>query len=243
MGLHMNPDNRWIQMADKVPWDLLEVKYAGLFPSGTGNVAKLLRMALGSLIIQNRFQFPDRELVEQITENPYLQYFIGLPGYQDTPPFDASTLVLFRKRITEDMLCEANEYLLAHNDDDQPKPPAPGNGTDESRIPKKEEENKGSLAIDATCAPANIRYPQDISLLNEAREKLEYMIYPHNPPKRVLEAINVSYRDNIQYFGTEYVDIDIPQLSEIAKAIDTKIIGQSSAKRNIISNMYKLCNQ
>ncbi len=69
MGLHMNPDNRWIQMADKVPWDLFEVKYAGLFPSGTGNVAKPLRMALGALIIQNRFQFPDRELVEQITEN------------------------------------------------------------------------------------------------------------------------------------------------------------------------------
>ena len=103
MGLHMNPDNRWIQIADKIPWDLFEVKYAGLFPNGTGNVAKPLRMALGSLIIQSRFQYPDRELVEQIRENPYLQYFIGLPGYQDTPPFDASTLVLFRKRITADI--------------------------------------------------------------------------------------------------------------------------------------------
>lgn len=40
-------------------------------------------------------------------ENPYLQYLIGLPGYQDTPLFDASTLVLFRKRITADILCEA----------------------------------------------------------------------------------------------------------------------------------------
>ena len=177
MGLHMNPDNRWVQMANIVPWELFEVKYAGLFPSGTGNVAKPLRMALGSLIIQSRFQYPDRELVEQITENPYLQYFIGLPGYQDTPPFDASTLVLFRKRITADMLCEANEYLLAHKDDGQPGPPSPGNGTDESSMPEKEDDNKGTLTIDATCAPSNIRYPQDISLLNEAREKLEYMIY------------------------------------------------------------------
>ncbi|MQN01732.1 MAG: transposase [bacterium LCO1.1] len=33
-----------------------------------------------------------------MTENPYLQYFIGL-RYQETPPFDASTLVAFRKRI------------------------------------------------------------------------------------------------------------------------------------------------
>lgn len=178
MGLKMNPDNRWIQMADKIPWELFEEKYADLFPSDTGNVAKPLRVALGSLIIQNRFQYPDRELVEQITENPYLQYFIGLPGYQDTPPFDASTLVLFRKRITANMLNEANEYLLAHKDDNHPKPPSSGKkDTDECRLSKEETGNKGTLAIDATCAPANIRYPQDISLLNEAREKLERMIY------------------------------------------------------------------
>jgi len=98
-------------MAKKVPWDVFEVKYAGLFPSDTGNVAKQLRMALGSLIIQNRYQFSDRELVEQITENPYYQYFVSLPGYQNTPPFDASTLVLFRKRITAEMPNEAGKKL------------------------------------------------------------------------------------------------------------------------------------
>ena len=91
----MNPDNRWIKMADCIPWDEFESKYAELFPGRNGNVAKPLRMALGSLIIQTRFQYSDRELVEQITENPYLQYFIGLPGYQEQAPFDASTLVLF----------------------------------------------------------------------------------------------------------------------------------------------------
>lgn len=175
-GLHLNPNNRWVQMADKVPWDVFEAKYAGLFPSDTGNVAKPLRMALGSLIIQNRYQLSDRELVEQIMENPYYQYFIGLPGYQDKPAFDASTLVLFRKRITADMLNEANEYLLANKDEDREEPPSSGSGVDENAS-REEAPNKGTLAMDATCAPTNIRYPQDVSLLNEAREKLEYMIY------------------------------------------------------------------
>lgn len=63
MGLHMNPDNRWIKMADRIPWDEFEIKYAELFPSHTGNVAKSLRMALGALIIQTKFQFSDCELV------------------------------------------------------------------------------------------------------------------------------------------------------------------------------------
>ena len=95
-------------------------------------------MALGALIIQTRFQFSDRELVQQITENPYLQYFIGLPGYQETPPFDASTLVLFRKRINARMLMEANEYLLEENkpdkkeDDNDDQTPPSDNGTGDS---------------------------------------------------------------------------------------------------------------
>ena len=36
--------------------------------------------------------------------------------------------------------------------------------------------NSGTLILDATCATQNISYPQDVNLLNEAREKLEKMI-------------------------------------------------------------------
>lgn len=65
--------------------------------------------------------------MEKITENPYLQYFIGLPRYQEEAPFDASTLVLFCKRISAEMLMEVNEYLLAHKDDDNNTLPFSGN--------------------------------------------------------------------------------------------------------------------
>lgn len=150
MGLHMNPDNRWVRLADRIPWDEFEVKYAKLFPSDTGNVARPLRMALGALIIQTKFQFSDRELVEQIAENPYLQYFIGLPGFREEAPFDASTLVLFRKRISADMLMEVNEYLLAHKEDDKDDhtPPSVGKSGDDGTA--KEDTNKGTLTLDAT---------------------------------------------------------------------------------------------
>ena len=32
------------------------------------------------------------------------------------------------------------------------------------------------MIVDATCAPSNIRYPQDVSLLNEARENAEKIL-------------------------------------------------------------------
>ncbi len=190
LGLKMNPKNRWIVMADKIPWTKFEDKYASLFPSDTGNVAKPLRMALGSLIIQTKYGYADIELVNQLTENPYYQYFIGLPGYQEVEPFEASSLVAFRKRLSAEILMEANEYLLetvslTKKDNDNDNNSSSGTGTDEStsepETPEIPEtltipENKGTLIIDATCAPSNIRYPQDFSLLNEARVKLETII-------------------------------------------------------------------
>lgn len=147
-------------MAERIPWDVFESKYADLFPNDTGNVAKPLRTALGSLIIQKKLRFSDRELVEQITENPYLQYFIGLPGYQEEPPFEASTLVLFRKRLSPEIIMEANDYIWDHDDDDKKNPPSKSPSQKRNRENRQEDTgNQGTLIIDATCAPANIRYP------------------------------------------------------------------------------------
>jgi hypothetical protein len=78
--MKLNPENRWVKKADMIPWDDIEEKYAKLFPSKTGMPAKPLRAALGSLMIQKEYGYSDRELVEQIKENPYYQYFIGLPN-------------------------------------------------------------------------------------------------------------------------------------------------------------------
>lgn len=185
IGLHMNPENRWVKMADAIPWEVFEKKYSRLFKGKNGRVAKPLRLALGSLIIQTKYQYSDRELVEQLTENPYYQYFIGLPGYQEEPPIDASTLVLFRKRLKMDVIMEANGYMLdavkekessGKKDDDHNNPPSGGEGdgqdTKQGQIP----ENKGTLMLDATCAPSNIRYPQDFSLLNEARKNWKRLL-------------------------------------------------------------------
>ena len=57
-------------MADWIPWDEFEEKYVRLFPSDTGNVAKFLRTALRAMIIQIRFRYSDRELVDQIAGGP-----------------------------------------------------------------------------------------------------------------------------------------------------------------------------
>jgi len=173
IGFKMNPENRWVKKAATIPWNDIEVKYAKLFPSKTGMPAKPLRMALGSLMIQKQLGFSDRELVEELTENPYFQFFIGLPGYQPEAPFVPSLLVEFRKRLNDDVLMEINEMIIDFN---KPNDPTPPNGSSTDNDNTETDDNSGTLVLDATCAPSNIAYPQDINLLNEARENLECML-------------------------------------------------------------------
>ena len=181
VGLKMNPENRWVKKADTTPWRDIEERYAALFPSDTGMPAKPLQTALGSLMIQKKYDYSDRELVEQIRENPYYQYFIGLPGYQDEQPFSPSLLVEFRKRLTDEILIEINEMIYEYNTPDDP--PSTGGSSDGDTSPEGEE-NQGTLILDATCAPQQISFPQDVNLLNEGRENAESIIddicYEHN---------------------------------------------------------------
>lgn len=177
VGLKLDPENRWVKKAEIIPWDEIEDRYAKLFPSGTGNPAKPLRMALGSLLIQKQYGYSDRELVEQLAENPYYQYFIGLPGYNPKPPFVPSLLVEFRKRLTDTILNEINEMIIAHNHPNDHESGTFSGGSGNGFPPTEaKSENHGTLILDATCAPQYIAFPQDINLLNEARENLERII-------------------------------------------------------------------
>ena len=108
----MSPDNRWVRLAELIPWDEFEESYAEQFAqSGQGAPAKPFRLALGSLIIKEKLDITDEETVEQLRENHYLQYFVGMEGYKDEELFDPSMMVHFRKRITVEMLTEINERI------------------------------------------------------------------------------------------------------------------------------------
>jgi hypothetical protein len=113
-GGKLSGDNRWIKLAELIPWDELEDDYASQFCKGFGAPAKPFRMALGALIIKARLGLTDEELVEQIKENPYLQFFIGLEAFQYSAPFDPSMMVYFRKRLPESVVNDCNERIVRH---------------------------------------------------------------------------------------------------------------------------------
>ena len=150
-------------------------------------------MALGALIIKERLGTSDEETVEQIKENPDLQYFLGLTEYTNEAPFEASMLVHFRKRLSRELVGRINEQIVlnrrqtdreAHFGTQQPE--IEGTNTEESE--PSSPKNQGKLILDATCTPADISYPTDLKLLNQAREQTE----------KILDQLYEQVRDEIE---------------------------------------------
>jgi IS5 family transposase len=57
----LNPDNDWVKLAKLIPWAELERHYAQTFDNKLGNAGKPVRMALGALIIKERYGFSDED--------------------------------------------------------------------------------------------------------------------------------------------------------------------------------------
>ena len=193
-GGTLDPENRWVIFSSLLPWEELEATYAPQFSSTTGAPAKPVRLAFGALFIKQRLGLTDEETVEQIRENAYMQFFLGFAGYSSKAPFDPSMMVHFRKRFSEEELRRVNELIAERGkamvieaiarlpDDDDPDDPDDDAGSqlslDNLVKPADWPEGKpwGTLTIDASCTPADITYPTDLKLLNEARQSTERII-------------------------------------------------------------------
>lgn len=177
IGAHLSPENRWVKLAQIIPWSRLEGRYHQTFANPkVGNPAKSCRMAIGSLIIKERLRLSDEETLAIILDSPYMQFFIGMHSFSDRAPFDASTMTYFRKRLTPDILAEINQLIVeADKDDDNHDDNASGDA-ETAGDNKLEPKNEGTLILDATCASADIHFPTDVALLNDSRMKLEELI-------------------------------------------------------------------
>ena len=186
----LDEQNRWVKMSDCIPWDELAEAYYKSLSSTQGRPTQDARLVIGAVIIKHKLCLSDRETVAQIQENPYLQFFVGLPGYQMEAPFAPSLFVEIRKRMGQtvfdvfyDAVIEAVEKSKQKStlkkksvklDDDDNAPP--GFSDKDPEPAKAEPEHKGKLILDATVAPQAIRFPTDLGLLNEAREFSERII-------------------------------------------------------------------
>ena len=169
----LNPENKWVKLNKIVPWDRFAAIYMNSMEKGFGRPGISPRMVLGALIIKHLKNLDDRGTIEEIQENPYLQFFVGLSDFTNKEIFDPSLFVDIRKRIGVSEFDELNKKLiksLSGKDDEK------HNTNPDKKDEKGQPTNKGKLQADATVADQYIKHPTDTDLMNKGRKKLEGLI-------------------------------------------------------------------
>ena len=187
----LEPDNRWVLLSAIIPWEDLSAAYEMSLSAHTGRPAKDGRLVIGAVIIKHKLCLSDEETIEQIRENPYLQYFVGFTAFHKEQAFAPSLFVEIRRRMGPEVFARFEGSIIARlsehqksetaPDDDQAAPPGDGDAAphdDAKSTPPdhKPTTHRGKLIVDATVVEQAIRYPTDLSLLNEAREISEAII-------------------------------------------------------------------
>jgi hypothetical protein len=165
-------DNRWVVLSTIVPWDTFASSYISMMNIKTGRPGISPRIVLGALIIKHMEKLDDRGVIAAISENPYMQFFIGLKEFTAHPVFDPSLFVELRKRVGADVFDLLNTKLISAISKDKDENST--GDTDHTQDPPVP--NKGKLQMDATVADQYITYPTDSKILNASRKQCEGMI-------------------------------------------------------------------
>jgi hypothetical protein len=170
----LSPKNRWVKLAEIIPWDALASVYLKQLSTNSGRESLDARMVIGAIIVKHKIRISDRETVAMISENIYLQYFCGLTSFQTKAAFHPTVFVDIRKRMGANSFDAWNALIIEKAEDLKPnkKKNSFKNSTDDGG----NKTNKGTLKIDATVANQQIVFPTDAGLLNTARKETERII-------------------------------------------------------------------
>jgi IS5 family transposase len=173
----LNPMNRWVKLAKLIPWDDLCNIYRKAFKvKATGRPDLNPRIVTGAIIIKHLCNLDDRETVDQISENVYMQYFLGYSSFNDQKPFDPSLFVDFQKRLGLEQMNAINERIGKIKEELTDPEPINTEEETEGLPPGVQQGPTGNLIVDATACPQDIAYPTDLDLLNSSREKSEELL-------------------------------------------------------------------
>ena len=174
----LSADNRWVKMAAIVPWDEMAVVFFDSMSKNQGRPTVDLRIILGALLVKHIENLSDEETIQYIQENIYAQYFVGLKKFQTRPVFAPSLFVEIRKRLGKKGSERLNDLLIKHAHDLKLlKHNRGGSPVKAAKVGEvTANQNRGTLIVDATVAPANIEYPTDTALVRKARQISESLI-------------------------------------------------------------------
>lgn len=110
----LTTENRWVKMAQAIPWDKIVNHYDKIFQSAEGRPPISGRVILGALMIKHIENLSDRATIQHIQENMFMQYFLGYTSFTNEEPFSDTLFVEIRKRLSLELLSKINDVIALH---------------------------------------------------------------------------------------------------------------------------------
>ncbi len=111
-GQKLNPSNKWVILANAIPWDAFVSVYSRKMSSRMGRTSIPPRLAVSAMIIKHLENLDDRGVVQALEENIYMQYFAGYTSFNTKRPFDPSLLVEMRHRMGKEAFDEMSLLII-----------------------------------------------------------------------------------------------------------------------------------
>jgi IS5 family transposase len=148
-----NSANDFVILRQVIPWQTIINQLTQLYHNNSGRLGKSLRVMVALLILSRLRSLSDREVVEQVKENRYMQYFCNVPDEGLATFVNPSLLSRFRKRMGKKgiAIIETEVFELLR----------------QSGIIKGD-----ILMMDSTVLSSNIIYPNDVLLIYRAFGKM-----------------------------------------------------------------------
>ena len=147
-------DNELVILRQVIPWQSILDQLVSFYSPGKGRVGKSLRVMVALLIVSRLRKLSDKQVVGQVKENRYLQYFCNVSDGELSNFIHPTALCGFRKRLGEKGVGQIEESVFSH-----------------LRFAGVIEGD--TLLMDSTVLANNLIYPTDVRLVYQAFSKMQ----------------------------------------------------------------------
>ncbi len=143
-----------------IPWEAIVTRLSRYYHDSQGPVGKSPRMMVALLIVAKWYGLSDREVVKQVKENRYIQYFCHVPDTDLHTFLHPTSLVKFRQRLGEAGIAILEEAVFQRF--------------------RRAGVIEGEMAlIDSSILPNDIIHPNDVHLIIKAFKKMKQVARQH----------------------------------------------------------------
>jgi len=203
-----DPTQDLVILRDVIPWEKIIMQLSSFYSKDKGAVGKSLRVMIAIMLVMKHYKLSDRNIIQQIKENRYMQYFCNVPNDNLLNFLDSSSLTVLRKRLGEEGIAIVEKYIF-------------------EMLRSASVINGDNALIDSTVLNNNIIYPNDVQLIFKSFSKMRKFAEKHDIQiwwnddelKKKWRSFNLTKQNRAEYLCA-FHDLFFPALKIFSQKVE-----------------------